>query len=630
MPSLKFMKRAWLAHFARLTGSGAQCILLLLRQMNAALFEEIRMKFKQRKSSAAAQRKSRRPGWMGVVVVGAAIGAAWVWNGWRIEPESGQIAVLLKKTGRNLPAGEVIAVRPEFKGVQLEVLAEGRFFRNPYVWGWSIEKATDIPAGKFGVLVRKFGKDLPDGGIIAPDEYHKGIVREVLGTGKHRINTRAYEVRLFDDIKIAPGHVGVVTRLTGRDILAGAGGAGTAGEGAAGEGANAAAGNTGSTGSTGNTASGANAAAGNAGNTGSTGNSANAADGAAAGIANSAAAGTANAASGAAANAANSAAADGAGFIVGEGEKGVIAGTLKEGTHRLNPYLFAVSIVNIQSQRFEFSGEDAILFLTLDGFPVTVEGTLEFNLNQDRAALLTHEVGDMDDIMQKIILPCAFGFFRIEGSKKTATEFIVGESRQSFQDSLESYLRGACTNWGISLNSVLIRDIQVPQEIAGIIRDREMAAQESLKLAQQIIQAKSQAELGRQKALAVQNREKVAAQTEKIRQTIAAEQAKAEQSIAAKTLLDVSTVDLESAKADAQALLVLAEAQRLVVEAGNKADADVLARHAAAFGDDAAFIRAKLYEKAAPNIESVISPADGGGLFGLPMGADCSHGAPSP
>ena len=461
----------------------------------------------------------------------------WVWFFWRIEPDSGEIALLVKKTGKNLPVDSILAASLEYKGIQLEVLPEGRFFRNPYTWSWTVTQATDIPAGKFGVLARKFGKDLPGGKIIAPDETYKGIVREVLGTGKHRINPYAYEVKLYDDIKIAPGHVGVVTSLCGVDILTG----GTA------------------------------------------------------------------------------APSSDKGFLVAPDTKGVQREILKEGTHRLNPFLYAVSIVNIQSQRFEFSGDDAIMFLTLDGFPVTVEGTLEFNLSVDKVALLTHEVGDMDDIMQKLILPSARGFFRIEGSKKNATEFIVGETRQAFQDSLETYLRGVCTNWGVSLNSVLIRDILAPQEIAGIIRDRELAAQESMKFEQQIVQAQSQAELEKQKALAEQNRLKVTADTERIRQTITAEQGKVELTIAAKTELDVAKIGLEAARADAEAMLKLAEADRKVIEAKNRADADVLKQQVAVYQDETDYIRAKLYEKTAPNIQSVLTTDAKGDLFGLPV-----------
>jgi regulator of protease activity HflC (stomatin/prohibitin superfamily) len=477
------------------------------------------------------------------------LGSTWVWFWWRIEPESGEIAVLVKKTGKNLPVDRVIADSPEYKGIQPDVLPEGRFFRNPYTWDWMLLKATDIPAGKFGVLARKYGKDLPKGTIIAPDESYKGIVRDVLGTGKHRINPFAYEVKLFDDIKIAPGHVGVVTSLCGADIL--------------------------------------------------NGETAPEAD-------------------------------TGSEFLVAPGRKGVLHDVLKEGTHRLNPFLYAVSIVNIQSQRFEFNGDDAIMFLTLDGFPVTVEGTLEYNLNADKVAQLTHEVGDMDDIMQKLILPSARGFFRIEGSKKNATEFIVGESRQAFQDSLETYLKAVCQPWGISLNSVLIRDILAPQEIASIIRDRELAAQESKKIEQQIVQAQSLGELEKQKALAEQSRQKVTADTERIRQTIGAEQVKVEKTIAAKTELDVAKVGLEAAKADAEALLTLAEADRKVVETQNRANADVLKQQVTVYSREADYIRAKLYEKTAPNVQSVLTTDEKGQILGLPIGGTAASAAPAP
>jgi regulator of protease activity HflC (stomatin/prohibitin superfamily) len=464
-------------------------------------------------------------------------GSLWWWYGWRIEPENGEFAILIKKTGKNLAADQIIAPSLDYKGVQLEVLPEGRFFYNPYVWDWKIMQTIDIPAGKFGVLVRKFGKNLPGGAIIAQDDTHKGIVRDVIGTGKHRINPYAYEVKIFNDIKIAPGHVGVVTALCGKDILS--------------------------------------------------------QDDKEPKISKN--------------------------FLVLTGEKGVQSEVLKEGTHRLNPYLKAVSIVNIQSQRFELSGADAIIFLTLDGFPITVEGTLEFNLNVTKVAQLTHEVGDMADIMKKLILPNARGFSRLEGSKKNATDFIVGTTRQDFQNNLEKHLQGVCKPWGISINSVLVRDIIVPQQIASVIRDRELAAQEAKMIEQQTVQAVSQGELGKQKALAEQNRLTVSADTEKIRQTISAQQKQMEKTIAAQTELEVAKISLQTAKADAESLLKIAESERKVVEAQNKATADVLRQQVTVYKSEADYIRAKLYEKTAPRVESVLTTDNGGGLFGLPL-----------
>ena len=119
-----------------------------------------------------------------LIVAGLAVISLFIWYGCRIEPGNGEIAVLIRKTGKNLPQDMILAPSAEYKGIQLEVLGEGRYFRNPYTWDWKILPVTDIPAGKFGVLVRKFGKNLPEGEIIAPGPDYKGIVRDVLGTGK--------------------------------------------------------------------------------------------------------------------------------------------------------------------------------------------------------------------------------------------------------------------------------------------------------------------------------------------------------------------------------------------------------------------------------------------------------------
>ena len=143
--------------------------------------------------------------------------------------------------------------------------------------------------------------------------------------------------------------------------------------------------------------------------------------------------------------------------------------------------------------------------------------------------------------------------------------------------------------------------------------------QEGKRIEQQIVQAKSQAELERQKALAVQNSARVAAETESIQAKIAAEQKSAEQVIAAEAKLEVAERELKAAQADASAKLTVAEAERKVVEAQTKAEADVLKQEVAAYGGDADYVRAKLYEKAAPGLKSVVTSDSPGEILGLPI-----------
>ena len=45
----------------------------------------------------------------------------------------------------------------------LRRIPPGRYFRNPYTWGWQVRKITDIPAGRLGVKTRLYGEDPPPG-----------------------------------------------------------------------------------------------------------------------------------------------------------------------------------------------------------------------------------------------------------------------------------------------------------------------------------------------------------------------------------------------------------------------------------------------------------------------------------
>lgn len=468
-----------------------------------------------------------------LLVAGATVFAfVFIWFFCRIEPGPGEIAVLIKKTGDNLPEGQVIA-REGQKGIQLEVLSEGRYFKNPYTWGWKIHRILDVPAGKLGVMTRLYGEELPPGKIIALDN-QRGIMQEILRPGKYRINPYAYHVALFDATHIAPGSVGVVTVLTGRDVLV---------------------------------------------------------DELAAEERNT--------------------------FMVQEGLKGVSSRLLEPGTHYLNPYMYNIVEVNIQSQRFEMSGQDVINFLTVDGFAVTVEGTIEFSIEREEAAFLTHRIGDMDDIIKKLILPRARGFSRIEGSKHPAVNFIVGETRQKFQSDLEAHLRARSKGWGIDIKSVLVRKIIVPDEIASINRDRELAVQDAAKYEQQIVQAKSKAELTKQEMLAIQSKEKVEADTKRIRAVIDAEQNQAVRLIAAQKELGVAKLEYEAAISQAEAILLTAGGEKDAIKAKNEAEAAVLKNRVTSFGSGENFARYTLYEKLGPQVLSVLSGDSEGGLGGI-------------
>ena len=144
----------------------------------------------------------------------------------RIEVPSKHMAILIRKVGTDLPNGEEIAPDETYKGVQKQLLAEGRYFYNPYFWNWIVTPQIEIPEGKLGVRTRLYGDDLPPDDVIAWKENQKGIVPDVLRPGRHAINakvqgdrTRRYDsyaemIELFDPVTVPAGFKGVVTKLS--------------------------------------------------------------------------------------------------------------------------------------------------------------------------------------------------------------------------------------------------------------------------------------------------------------------------------------------------------------------------------------------------------------------------------
>lgn len=172
-----------------------------------------------------------------LVITGCAVWAAWrVYVNFESDTffprvRTGQVGILIRKTGRPLPPGEWIAARPVapgewFQGVQEDVLLPG-WYPQGYSsadWAWRYAPATVIPPGHVGVMIRMFGDDLPEGQVLADenaDDETRGIkrrgpMRKILQPGTYPINTIAYNIRIFPTRIIEPGEIGVLCKRYGR------------------------------------------------------------------------------------------------------------------------------------------------------------------------------------------------------------------------------------------------------------------------------------------------------------------------------------------------------------------------------------------------------------------------------
>jgi uncharacterized membrane protein YqiK len=168
-----------------------------------------------------------------VVVLLAIAMPSFIYEECRIDVPNKHIAILTHKIGLDLEAGDVLAPTPEYKGVQREVLSEGRYYYNPYAWSWQVVPQVEIPEGKLGVRIRMYGEDLPAGEMLATGENQKGIVAAVLRPGRYPYNAWVVDstnastaagksprenyaelIELHDPVTIPAGYKGLITELS--------------------------------------------------------------------------------------------------------------------------------------------------------------------------------------------------------------------------------------------------------------------------------------------------------------------------------------------------------------------------------------------------------------------------------
>src|SRR5688500_9908285 len=131
---------------------------------------------------------------LGIFFVGGALVLAslialpiFYWALCRIDVPTNHMASMTRQTGQDIPNDAELAPDATYKGLQNDVLAEGRHFRSPWYWDWEVVPQVEIPQGKIGVRVRLYGEDPPGGNIIAWRDDEKGIVPGVLRPGRYPI-----------------------------------------------------------------------------------------------------------------------------------------------------------------------------------------------------------------------------------------------------------------------------------------------------------------------------------------------------------------------------------------------------------------------------------------------------------
>jgi hypothetical protein len=437
--------------------------------------------------------------------------------------ENRMAAVLIRKTGDDL-LGDAVLAMPDQKGIQLDLLPEGWYWRNPYTWDWEMVDQVEIPQGKIGIQTRIYGADLPENAVIA-EAGQRGIIAEVLGPGRYMINPYAYRVVLADAVNIPPGYKGVVTNVSGREPK-------NPNE-----------------------------------------------------------------------------------FLVEEGERGNQKTTKGPGTYNVNPYMQKITPIDTRSHRFDMTAEKIIRFPSLDGFDITMEGTIEWFIDPDRVAEVFVKYVDTREVItcitEDIILPNARAYSRIEGSKHLARDFIGGVTREKFQEEFLAGVKKSCAAQGVVIQSALVRQISPPDAIAKPIKEREIAIRMRDMYEQQKERERQQKLLAMEEKMKDRKTLTTLAEADASVAVTKASQEKEVAVIQAERELEVARLQLQAAQNQAEAIVAAGKAKADVIVFKNAAEAQGLKNAAAAFGDGHTYVRYLMNQKLAPSITYVLANTDG-------------------
>jgi len=521
---------------------------------------------------------------VGLVVALAGGWLVWQWGFCRFYVAPGAMAVVTAKSGEALPPGQILA-KPGQRGIQEQVLGEGRHFLNPWSYEYKIMPVIAIPPGKVGVVTSKIGAELPPGEFLA-EPGQKGIWRGVLGPGKHRLNPYGYQIDIVDAISIPVGYVGVVTSLSGTQTTPGA----FAGPGEKGVrqdilqpglyyvnpkelqvdlleiGVNQVSllGKTGGEVITKTQMASQNVA-------------------------------------------------------MESLQKRVLAEQMEKRLDYLAQQRVQESVADKPRTESSLARSapqakqaapaaptppkpilptDASNVLSLnqfvefpsrDGFEISLDMTVEFEFLPEHIARIYQSYGDLPAVVDKIIMPQILSVSRLKGSAYRAKDFIVGEGREKFQNDLTEALAKTIEEKRIVVHDALIRHVNVPDQILDPIQQVSIAVEQDLTNKEKQNTARKQAELNTELGLVEQRRQQVAQETEKLKAEIQADQEKQVAQLQAEAVRQAAGIEQQTAqvRADKTRTLGQAQANTVVWVEGEKAKGFEL--KTAAFGDPTAY-----------------------------------------
>lgn len=174
-----------------------------------------------------------------------------------------------------------------------------------------------------------------------------------------------------------------------------------------------------------------------------------------------------------------------AGFVgvVFSSFSGVKPDVLQEGIHFVVPFVDKVNLYDARLQEVTLAhdapnandSEGAIRARSKEGLDITADVTVQFRIDRAKAAVLHKELGR--NYLQTVIRPQVRSKVRDAIGQFSAAD-IISTQRQAVEASITKALRDVFSRNNLVLDSVLLRELRIPESIAKAIEQKQAAEQQ--------------------------------------------------------------------------------------------------------------------------------------------------------
>ena len=177
---------------------------------------------------------------------------------------------------------------------------------------------------------------------------------------------------------------------------------------------------------------------------------------------------------------------------------------LGEGIHLVNP-LKSNNELSIQTQTIKESASVP----SSEGLVMNLDTSLIYHLNPERAAEVYQKIGANYEII--VVEPTLRAAIRESTASHTANALYTGE-REMVAKQIYDQLNAQLTQRGLIVESVLLRDIQLPGTLKSSIEAKQQAEQEALAMSFRLQKEKQEAERKRIEAAGIRDFQQIVAQ----------------------------------------------------------------------------------------------------------------------